>query len=88
MNYIFRLMYNLFAISLVVSILMALGVVTNSYIPWTWLTDFFSIIKSFSYLFNFTWDIPTAFTIVGIIFAIEVAYWAFKAGTYIIKFFK
>lgn len=65
-----------------------LGAVVNTYIPWNWLTPFFIFLRQSSMLFDFIWDIPTMWIIVGITMVIEIAIWIFRATLLFINWFR
>jgi len=68
--------------------LSSLGVALNILIPWSWLTDFFIILRHFANLFAFAWDMDTTFQIVGIIFLVESAVMAYRGSMILISFFR
>lgn len=65
-----------------------LGGVINNLIPWTWLTSFFSIMRWGLGLLDFMWDTDTLIIVIGLVLAINVAYWAFKGVLAVINYFR
>jgi len=75
-------------VSVVLLILFGLGTTVNAIIPWIWLTHFFTILRSTMGMFDFIWDIDTLFTLVGLVFAVEIAYWAFRGSMTAVRYLR
>lgn len=83
-----KLLRDIALISIVIVILAALGNVIDEFLPWSALTNFFVILRHFSSIFNFMWDMDTTFVLVGYMLLIEVAVWAFRAGLTVVNYFR
>lgn len=64
------------------------GMVLNTYLPWSFLTDFFIILRNVVSLVDFMIDTDTLFNLVGIGILVLSAYYLFKAGFLIINWIK
>jgi len=71
----------------VIGVLLILGGVINSLFPWSYITSFFGIIKYFSNLISFTWDMVTLWKIFGLSLTVEIAICLFLGKNYVIGFF-
>jgi hypothetical protein len=88
MNEAIKILKTIGLVGLVIVGLSLLGVAINNILPWSWLTDFFRIIRHFVGIFDFMWDTSTFFVIIGLGLLVEVAYWVFKAVMWAIRWFK
>lgn len=52
------------------------------------LVAFFSIIRHYTMIFNFTWNVPLLLTFVASSLFIEIAYWGFLGYVFIRNHFK
>lgn len=66
----------------------ALSVLTESLIPWSWLTNFFIIIRHLLDFFNFLLDMDTLTTIIENSFRIMVEFYLLYGTIIIIKWFR
>jgi len=75
-------------VSVIITLLIAVGNGINYVIPWNWLTDLFSIMKFFNSQISFMWDTTSMWTIISMVLGLEIIFWAFTAGITVIKWFK
>lgn len=73
---------------ILIGALSILGQYINSLFDWNKLTTFFSILYNGIYNFNWFWDIPLLWFLLGKAIGIFVAYWTFKATLWVIHWFK
>jgi len=64
------------------------GAVLNSFLPWSFLTSFFVILRNVISLVDFMIDTTTLFTLVGVGILVLGAYYLFKAGFLVINWIK
>jgi len=83
-----NILKNLGLVAGVVSILGILGEAINGLVPWTWLTNFFVIIRHLLALIDWLMPTDTMITLIGISFTILSALWGFKAVMWVIHWFK
>lgn len=63
------------------------GLFLNSLMNFNYLVNFFAILRHYSMIFNFTWDMPLTFYFVALIFMAESVMFGFKAYIFISKRF-
>jgi len=85
---ILKILKNVAILSIIITGLVTLGVITNTYIPWHWLTDLFGIFKFFLGLIDFTFDTTSLFIIYGINLIWDNAEWIWQGTLTIISWFK
>lgn len=59
--------------------LYSLGTFVNTYVPWVWLTYFFSLLRSVVRPVNFFWDTDSLFQVLGATFSFFIGVYAFRA---------
>lgn len=74
-------------VGIVLTALVVLGNVVATYVAWSWLTNFFIIVRKTVGLVDFMIDTDTLFTIIGYSFLIQIGVWIYRATTTIVNFF-
>lgn len=74
-------------VGIVLTALVVLGNVVATYVAWSWLTNFFIIVRKTVGLVDFMIDTDTLFTLIGYSFLIQIGVWAYRATTTVINFF-
>lgn len=75
-------------ISLITTACLSLGVLFNQIIPWTYLTQFFSLMRWSFGLIDFLVDTPTLIILIGLALMIQVAYWSFRGVMLVVHYFR
>jgi hypothetical protein len=65
-----------------------LGTAINALIPWSWLTNFFIIVRHLMAGFDFILPINTILILIAASYSVELALWTMKGGIWIINWFK
>jgi len=65
--------------ALVVFGLTMLGGSINEYLPWSWLTQFFALLRAVVRPVDFIWDTESLFKILSYVFSVLIGIWSFKA---------
>ena len=74
-------------VGIVLTALVVLGNVVATYVAWSWLTNFFIIVRKTVGLVDFMIDTDTLFTIIGYSFLIQIGVWVYRATITIVNFF-
>ena len=83
MNEITKTIKSIIIIGLIITVTAAFGAGINAFIPWEWLTYFFSIIRNTIGLIDFMVNTDVVLIIMGIWLNISIYYWLFLAGEWI-----
>lgn len=76
---------NIFILSMFVTSLITFGLVTNAFIPWSYLTILFTLVRNFISPIDFMWDTDTTLVLVGFSFLFEGAVWGIRAFLGLVK---
>jgi len=83
-----NILKNIGIVGVMMAALSVLGLAINQLVPWSWLTNFFVIIRYFSILFDWIWDVPTMYVLLTIAFSLQITVWGFKASIAAVNYFK
>lgn len=72
---------------LIISALTAVSLAVNAILDASYLTNMFVIIRKFTMVLNYFWNIPVLFSFVSIILTIEITLWLYKAYVFIATYF-
>jgi hypothetical protein len=75
-------------IILMIGALALVGAGVNAFFHFTDLVAFFTILRHYAMLYNFTWDMPLLFTLVGYSLAIDVLLWSLYGFKWVEKHFQ
>jgi uncharacterized membrane protein len=71
--------------SLLVTALVAVGLVVNILLPWQHLVDFFAVLRYYAQPYDFFWNTELTFQLVGYSFFIEASLWVLYTLISIVK---
>lgn len=84
---LFKTVIRISLVGAVIAGLLIIGNVINDLAIWSWLTDFFALIRKAIFALDFIIDTETLLKLVGYSFLIMIAYWSLKAIIWIAEFF-
>lgn len=74
-------------ISILLAGLTGLSLAINTFLHLDYLVTFFTILRRFTMVFNFGWNIPVLFSFVTLTFAVDVIVWTYVAYQWVVKHF-
>lgn len=84
---LFKTVIRISLVAAVIAGLLVIGNVIDDLAVWSWLTDFFALIRKAISALDFLVDTNTLIQLVGYSFLISIAYWGLKAIIWLIEFF-